>query len=135
MEKFVMAAQRAKCMRTLHLTPLAPALGAHLVRAAEGGSRLGASRIGDALVAHGAGVLSAEQPQLGADGGEHCIECPRIPGRLCGHCDMAVRLKEQKASDAIIQFNGKEYIYCDPTYIGADVGIGIAGGDIRLCRR
>jgi hypothetical protein len=40
-----------------------------------------------------------------------------------GHVSMAVRLKEQKASDAIIQFNGKEYIYCDPTYIGADVGM------------
>ena len=40
-----------------------------------------------------------------------------------GHVSMAVRLKEQKTSDAIIQFNGKEYIYCDPTYIGADVGM------------
>jgi hypothetical protein len=40
-----------------------------------------------------------------------------------GHVAMAVRLKEQKTSDAIIQFNGKEYIYCDPTYIGADVGM------------
>jgi arylsulfatase A-like enzyme len=47
MEKFVKAAQRAKCMRALHLTPLAPALGAHLVRAAEGGSRLRAIRIGE----------------------------------------------------------------------------------------
>jgi hypothetical protein len=68
MEKFVKVAQRAKCMRALHLTPLAPALGAHLVRAAEGGSRLRAIRIGESLVAHGARVLSAEQPQLGADG-------------------------------------------------------------------
>ena len=68
MEKFVKAAQRAKCMRALHLTPLVPALGAHLVRAAEGGSRLRAIRIGEPLVAHGARVLSAEQPQLGADG-------------------------------------------------------------------
>ena len=40
-----------------------------------------------------------------------------------GHVSMAVRLKEQKTSDAIIQFKGKEYIYCDPTYIGADVGM------------
>ncbi len=40
-----------------------------------------------------------------------------------GHVAMAVRLKEQKNSDAIIQFNGKNYIYCDPTYIGADVGM------------
>jgi hypothetical protein len=40
-----------------------------------------------------------------------------------GHVAMAVRLKEQKNTDAIIQFNGKEYIYCDPTYIGADVGM------------
>ena len=40
-----------------------------------------------------------------------------------GHVAMAVRLKEQKNSDAIIQFNGKDYIYCDPTYIGADVGM------------
>jgi hypothetical protein len=39
-----------------------------------------------------------------------------------GHVAMAVRLKEQKNSDAIIQFNGKDYVYCDPTYIGADVG-------------
>ena len=39
-----------------------------------------------------------------------------------GHVAMAVRLKEQKNTDAIIQYNGKDYIYCDPTYIGADVG-------------
>ena len=31
-------------------------------------------------------------------------------------------MKEQKNTDAIIQYNGKDYIYCDPTYIGADVG-------------
>jgi hypothetical protein len=40
-----------------------------------------------------------------------------------GHVAMAVRLKEQKNTDAIIQYNGKDYIYCDPTYIGADVGM------------
>ena len=68
MEKFVNAAQRANCMRALHLTPLAPAPGAHLVRAAESGSRLRAIRIGEALVAHGARMLSAVQSQLGADG-------------------------------------------------------------------
>jgi 3-oxoadipyl-CoA thiolase len=56
MEKFVKAAQRAKCMRALHLTPLAPALGAHLVRAAEGGSRLRAIRIGEAQLVIAGGV-------------------------------------------------------------------------------
>ena len=40
-----------------------------------------------------------------------------------GHVAMAVKLKEQKESDAVIVFNGKEYVYCDPTYIGADVGM------------
>ena len=40
-----------------------------------------------------------------------------------GHVAMAVRLKEQKNTDAIIQYNGNDYIYCDPTYIGADVGM------------
>jgi hypothetical protein len=40
-----------------------------------------------------------------------------------GHVAMAVRLKEQKNTDAIIQYNGQDYIYCDPTYIGADVGM------------
>jgi hypothetical protein len=40
-----------------------------------------------------------------------------------GHVAMAVRLKDQKNTDAIIQFNGNNYIYCDPTYIGADVGM------------
>jgi hypothetical protein len=39
-----------------------------------------------------------------------------------GHVAMAVRLKDQKNTDAIIQYNGNDYIYCDPTYIGADVG-------------
>ena len=40
-----------------------------------------------------------------------------------GHVAMAVRLKDQKNTDAIIQYNGNDYIYCDPTYIGADVGM------------
>ena len=40
-----------------------------------------------------------------------------------GHIAMAVRLKDQKNTDAIIQYNGNDYIYCDPTYIGADVGM------------
>jgi hypothetical protein len=35
---------------------------------------------------------------------------------------MAVKLKEEQSSDAIIQYNGKNYVYCDPTFIGADVG-------------
>jgi hypothetical protein len=39
-----------------------------------------------------------------------------------GHVAMAIKLNEVKNSDAIIQFNGKDYVYCDPTYIGADVG-------------
>jgi hypothetical protein len=39
-----------------------------------------------------------------------------------GHVAMAVRLKDEHSSDAIIQYEGKNYVYCDPTYMGADVG-------------
>ncbi|MFM7770328.1 MAG: hypothetical protein ACKO8Q_07190, partial [Bacteroidota bacterium] len=40
-----------------------------------------------------------------------------------GHVAMAVKLKEVQSGDALIQYNGEKYVYCDPTYIGADVGM------------
>jgi hypothetical protein len=40
-----------------------------------------------------------------------------------GHVAMAVKLKDIHNSDALIQYNGNSYVYCDPTYIGADVGM------------
>lgn len=40
-----------------------------------------------------------------------------------GHVAMAVRLDQKSQSDAIVEFDGVDYIYCDPTYIGADLGM------------
>lgn len=40
-----------------------------------------------------------------------------------GHVAMAVKLKDIHSSDALIQYNGNKYVYCDPTYMGADVGM------------
>jgi hypothetical protein len=40
-----------------------------------------------------------------------------------GHVAMAVRLSQQNQSDAIVEFDGVDYVFCDPTFIGADLGM------------
>ncbi|MCC5916378.1 MAG: hypothetical protein JJU02_03530 [Cryomorphaceae bacterium] len=40
-----------------------------------------------------------------------------------GHMTMAVRLPNQDEFEAIIEYDGKQYVYCDPTYFGADIGM------------
>ncbi|MFM7815227.1 MAG: hypothetical protein ACKO66_11990, partial [Flavobacteriales bacterium] len=40
-----------------------------------------------------------------------------------GHVAMAVRLNQQNQSDAIVEFDGVDYVFCDPTFIGADLGM------------
>jgi len=40
-----------------------------------------------------------------------------------GHVATAVRLHDIKAGAATVDFDGKQYVVADPTYIGADVGM------------
>jgi hypothetical protein len=39
-----------------------------------------------------------------------------------GHMSMAVELPNPENFSAVFSFNGKKYVYCDPTYFGADIG-------------
>lgn len=43
--------------------------------------------------------------------------------RYPAHVSMAVDLSEVQSEDATITYDGRTYVYCDPTYIGADVGM------------
>lgn len=40
-----------------------------------------------------------------------------------GHVAMAVALDDVHAEDAKFKYNNRTYVYCDPTYIGADLGM------------
>lgn len=40
-----------------------------------------------------------------------------------GHVSTAVRITENSDSDGYLEINGEKYFYCDPTYIGAGIGM------------
>lgn len=51
------------------------------------------------------------------------VGAPTIGLHFPGHVAMAVSLDEVHASDTRFTYDGATYIYCDPTYIGADIGM------------
>ena len=50
------------------------------------------------------------------------LKVPTIGLVYPGHMAMAVAMENPPANAAIIRYKEKEYVFCDPTYIGAAVG-------------
>jgi hypothetical protein len=51
------------------------------------------------------------------------VGAPTIGLNYPGHVAMAVMLDEEKPSDARFNYKNQTWVFCDPTYIGADVGM------------
>jgi hypothetical protein len=51
------------------------------------------------------------------------VGIPTIGLHFPGHVAMAVRLDEVHPEDVRFTYEGADYIYCDPTYLGADIGM------------
>ena len=51
------------------------------------------------------------------------VGAPTIGLNYPGHVAMAVMLDEVKPSDARFNYKNQTWVFCDPTYIGADVGM------------
>jgi hypothetical protein len=51
------------------------------------------------------------------------VGAPTIGLNYPGHVAMAVMLDDVSSTDARFQYRNKTWVFCDPTYIGADVGM------------
>ena len=58
-----------------------------------------------------------------------CVQLPCLLIYYPGHLAMAVRFSDNSTHGDYVELNGERYVVCDPTYIGARVGMTMPGMD------